>query len=534
MDLLVFLAGRSGQVVTKSEILDGVWSTRIVSESVLSSAIAEAREAFQDEAQRPWLIETIPKRGYRLLVHPLPMASTSTGPTSARPEAGPWPEGPGAVFVGRVDEMRRLRAALGQAKDGRGRAVFVTGEAGAGKTALLAEFASRVLSGEPEVAVAGGRCLLPVGPADTCLPFREALRVLSGDPEGGWLPTRSPEAVPLGLADWGRDLAKALAGKGLPFAGAEPDSPAGPALLFEQLEETLRAFARERPLVLLLDDVHWADPGSIAVLFRLSRHLPQSRILVIASLRREEVPAGPGRQPLEQAVNELVRHGGEGSFLPLGAAPDRAFLDALVDTVPNGLDERFREELFALTEGQPLFTIEVLRSLRTSGAVTPDAAGRWTAARPIEWGTLPVRVDALVRDQVGMLDELSLDVLEAAAVEGEEFCAETVAFAVGRTVTSVVGDLSEVLRRQRHLVTPSRTKAVAGRRLSLYCFRHALLRRYLYGRLDEAERGLLHDRAAAAIRAVYGEAPEGERLFASHLAKGTCPGPAAPRLLSVA
>jgi predicted ATPase len=229
-----------------------------------------------------------------------------------------------------------------------------------------------------------------------------------------------------------------------------------------------------------------------------------------------------------------VRHSGEGAYLPLGAAPDRAFLDALVDAAPNRLDERFREELFALTEGQPLFTIEVLRSLRASGSVAPDAEGRWIATRPIDWRALPVRVEALVRDQVEVLDELSRGVLEAAAVEGEEFCAETVAAAIGRPLTSVVGDLSEVLRRQRHLVAPYRARYVAGRRLDLYRFRHALLQRYLYGRLDEAERALLHDRAAAAVRAVYGDSPEGERLLASHLAKGMRPGGAPRRLSSVA
>ncbi len=540
VDLLVFLAGRSGRVVTRSEILDGVWSTRIVSESVLSSAIAEAREAFRDDAEKPWLIETIPKRGYRLLVHPLPLASSPSGAAAARPGTGPWPEGPEAVFVGRDDELRQLREALQEAREGRGRAVFVTGEPGSGKTALLAEFASQVLSCEPDVAVAGGRCPLPAGPAEPCLPFREALKVLSGDPDGGWLPARCPGYVPPALADWSRVLARALTGKADLLPGSRRTGPdqdpqaAGPEFLPGQVEETLRAFARERPLVLLLDDVHWADEGSLVVLGRLARQLPRSRILLVASLRREELSAGSGRNPLAQTVNELARCTGEGAFLALGAAPERAFLDALVDAAPNGLDERFREELFALTEGQPLFTIEVLRSLGASGAVAPDAGGRWIVTRPIDWRALPMRVEALVRDQVGMLDELSRAVLEAAAVEGEEFCAETVAAAIGRPLSSVVGDLSEVLRRQRHLVAPCRATYVAGRRLDLYRFRHALLRRYVYGRLDEAERALLHDRAAAAVRAVYGDSPEGERLLASHLAEGMRNGVAPPLVPGVA
>ena len=147
MDLLVFLASRHGQVVTKEEILDVVWSTRIVAESALSSAVAEMRQVLQDDPRRPWLVETIPKRGYRFLVRPLPCSLPVGGGGPASCSEPPWPEGPEAVFVGRTAELRTLDHALAEARSGRGRVVFVAGEAGSGKTALLAE---------PEVA--GGRC----------------------------------------------------------------------------------------------------------------------------------------------------------------------------------------------------------------------------------------------------------------------------------------------------------------------------------------------------------------------------------------
>jgi hypothetical protein len=91
-----------------------------------------------------------------------------------------------------------------------------------------------------------------------------------------------------------------------------------------------------------------------------------------------------------------------------------------------------------------------------------------------------------------------------AAVEGEEFCAETVAAALGQPAAEVIGVLSGVLGRQRHLVTSVRMGSVGGRRASLYRFRHALFRRYLYERLDAAERASRHDRLAEVIRSTGG------------------------------
>ena len=153
--------------------------------------------------------------------------------------------------------------------------------------------------------------------------------------------------------------------------------------------------------------------------------------------------------------------------------------------------------------------------------------GRWTVARPIDWSAMPLRVESLVRDQVDTLDEAARTVLEAAGMKGEEYCVETVAAALERPVWRVVEVLAAVLGRRR----PSRSRVLDGRRLSLYRFRHAMVRRYVYGRLDDAERTLRHDRAAAAVRAVWGDAPEGEGLRAGHLASGTRPGLAGPPLL---
>ncbi len=539
MDVLVFLAGRHGQVVTKDEILDVVWSTRIVAESALSSAVAEMRQALRDDPKRPWLMETIPKRGYRFLVRPLPCPLPEGGGEIASSPDRPWPAGPEAVFVGRVAELQTLDDALAQVRSGRGRAVFVAGEAGAGKTALLAEFARRTLLAEPEVAVAGGRGHLYAGTAGPYLPFCEALRVLSGDPEGGWLPGSGRIDLERTTAGWSRlltdvvgEYGPSLVGTLLP--GPVPAHPPGASVLFEQLGSTLRAFSARTPLVLLLDDVHWAHPGTITLLFNLARHLPHSRILVVAAFRPEEVAGVTGRHPLERAVDELVRYGGD-AVIRLGDDASREFLDALVDAAPNRLDGSFRDALFALTEGQPLLTIELLRDLRAKGVLAPDEDGRWIVRGAVPWGALPTRVEAIVRERIEGLGPASRAVLDMAAVEGEEFCVETVAAALVHPVADVVEVLSGELGRQRHLVAACPVRSVAGRRVGFYRFRHALFQRYLYERLDAAERALRHDRLAEAIRSTGGEeTAERSAAIARHLESGGRPGLAAPWRLAAA
>lgn len=501
MDLLVFLAGRCGEVVAKAELLDAVWSTRFVAESALSSAIAEARRALGDRPGSPRYLETIPKRGYRLLVRTAPLSVA--GPNAARRDvpgvARPWPVGPDAVFVGREPELARLEEALLDACSGRGSAVFVTGEPGSGKTALLAAFAGRALAASPGVAVAGGRCPIPVIPVESCLPFREALAAIGGEPLRGWLPASAGGAA----VGWSRDLAGALAERPAAFPAAILDpAAAGPApdqtSVVAQLESVLLSFSSRRPLLLLVDDLHRADRGSVALLARLARELPRSRILLVASYRPGEAPRDAGRTRKERAVDEVVRSIGGAAFVRLGQAPDRAFVDALVDAVPNALGVEFRDALFEHSDGLPVVAVEILRSLCAKGVLAAGRDGRWAVVGPVDWREVPERVARLLREQLDALGPFERRVLTAAALEGEEFAPESVAATLGEPLPKVVEAISAALGRQRRLVEASGASSSGEGRVAPYRFRHALLRRWIHDGLDEVELRLWRERANAA------------------------------------
>ena len=151
--------------------------------------------------------------------------------------------------------------------------------------------------------------------------------------------------------------------------------------LFEQYAKVVQTLARRTPLLLILDDLQWADEGSANLLLHLGRRLQGCRVLVVGAYRPADVAIGRDgqRHPLERVVGELQRDLGE-IVLDLSRAEGRAFVDALLDSEPNLIGELFRATLYQQTLGHPLFTIELLRDLQERGALARDDAGRWVVA----------------------------------------------------------------------------------------------------------------------------------------------------------
>jgi predicted ATPase len=348
--------------------------------------------------------------------------------------------------------------------------VFIAGEAGRGKTALMAAMIRRMTRGRPALLVAGGTCNAYAGTGDPYLPFREALSTLTGDAEGhALLPTQSAEntrrlwqALPTTLqllVQHGPQLIDVLVpAKGL-LARAQAAAPGGAAwlaqlqaevarrqsgvaaldqsALFGQLTNVLCALARRYPLLIWLDDLHWADEASLGLLFHLIRHLEGSRVLIVGGFRPEELASSPEgqRHHLEGVLAEVRRTYGE-ALLDLDTTDSdsgRAFVSALLDTEPNELDDAFREAFFHQTSGHALFSVELLREMQARQDLVRDATGHWRQRQAVDWDTLPARVEAVVARRLNGLEPALRDVLSAASVEGEVFTAEIVAQVLGWT-----------------------------------------------------------------------------------------------------
>jgi DNA-binding SARP family transcriptional activator len=448
------------------------------------------------------------------------------------------------VFVAREAELAQLGAFLDLALAGQGRVTFVTGEAGSGKTALVEEFTRRAQEKHADLIVTGGNCNAQTGIGDPYLPFREILGLLTGDVEARWaagsiatehahrlwntlplttqalvqdgqdlvdtflpgtaLVERAMACAP-GSAAWLTSLAELMERKAAIAGAPSPNQSA----LFEQYTKVLQALARQAPLLLVVDDLQWADLGSISLLFHLGRQLAGSPILVVGAYRSEEVGLGRDgqRHPLEPVVNEFRRDFGD-ITVNLGEAESREFVDALLDSEPNRLGVDFRKMLYHQTRGHPLFTVELLRGMQERGDLVHDQEGRWVEGPALDWDTLPARVEAVIAERIGRLPQPLQGALRAASVEGEVFTAEVLAQVRSADGEEMVARLSGELDRRHRLVSARGILRKDGQRLSRYRFRHILFQRYLYGKLDQVERTHLHEAVGTALEDLHGEGAE--------------------------
>jgi len=451
-------------------------------------------------------------------------------------------QAPRAIFVARERELQQLDEFLRAALGGENRVVFVTGGPGRGKTALLGEFARQSIKAHPDLLVAAGHCNAYSGVGDPYLPFREVLGMLSGDVETLWAAgsvsrehaRRLWQAVPLAsraLLDHGPFLidtlvpGSALLARATAFAPAdggdrldalrawverETGSHIGldQSALFAQVTNVLAAMSAAHPLLLLLDDLQWADKGSVGLLFHLGRRLENAPILIVGAYRPEEITLIQDGElhRLQELVTEFKRLFGDTALdlTQADAVAGRQFVDRLLDTEPNRLSADFRTTLHQHTGGHPLFTAELLRAMQERGDLVRDKAGLWTESQELDWRTLPARVGAVIEKRLQRLDPDLRSLLAVASVEGEHFTAQVVASVEEIPERQVLRALSMELGPAGHRLVWEAEEIQSGSRfLSRFRFAHALFQEYLYNGLVGGERRLLHGEVAAALEKVY-------------------------------
>lgn len=481
----------------------------------------------------------------RLVREPAGQAPTRGTPVAAplavaptRPEAQPpaflavdgGSEPPAPKVVGREPELAALASALEDALAGHGRAIFVTGEAGRGKSSLLAEFSRRALAAHPEVVVVVGHCDAFTGAGDPLLPFRDALETLTGDIEARWqagtmdrdLAVRLWDLMPRAVetvARHGPELLEGFLRRGplldrlaqrepggrleALLSGVSVAPRADQVALFDAYTRVLRAVAAENPVVLVVEDLHWADASSVGLLFHLTRRLAGTRVLLVGTLRDQEVAGDDGSRALQRLLAELERALGSARLDLDAAAAGREFVDALLDSEPNRLDEGFRDRLARLTQGLPLFVVELLEEMKTSGGLVRDGSGAWTASAAIAWNALPARVEGVIRSRLERMDRELVEALQVGSVEGATFTAEVAARALGADPRRLARRLGAEAERVHQLLAGVEIARVGGNRLTRFRFRHDLFQRYLYAGLSGMDRAMLHEEVGKALEELY-------------------------------
>jgi class 3 adenylate cyclase/tetratricopeptide (TPR) repeat protein len=396
----------------------------------------------------------------------------------------------GTPFVGRARELARLEAALERAEAGEGAVAFVTGEPGIGKTRILTELAAQARARGARVLA--GRCFEGEG-ARPYAPFAEAL--------DGYVGEADRAEILADLGPYGSEIG-AIAPRlrtrlpelpELPRLGGEEDR----TRLFYAVSELLLAASKRAPLVLVLDDLHWADGATVALLRYLGRLVAKGRLLILGGYRDGEV----GREhPLAIALAAMKREVEYERIALAGLAPDQVgrLLEALAQ---HEVGTPFADFMTAETAGNPFFLREFLLHMVEAGELRREE-GSWTARLPLEELGLPEGVRQVVGRRLARLSPAANRLLAAAAACQGGFSFEVARSVVDLREAEALDALDEALDAQ--------IVRAAGGGGDGYEFHHDLIRHTLYAVPSPSRRARLHRRIAEEMERVFGAAA-GER-----------------------
>ena len=400
----------------------------------------------------------------------------------------------GSVFVGREKELETLQRALGDALAGRGRLLVIAGEPGIGKSRLAEELARAAADSRAEVV--WGRCW-EAGGAPPYWPWVQGIRSYArgADPERlrrelGADAAEIGEVVPE-VREQIRDL------------GTSPaiDDPHARFRLFDGITGFLKRASGTQPLVVVLDDLHWADEGSLRLLEFVAREVADARLLLIGTYRDVELSR---RHPLSQTLAELTRERLFERIVLRGLNREDVahFMEATWGASP---PPALVNAVHSQTEGNPLFVTEVVRLLAQEGELTPE--------RLSDNESLSIRIPEGVREVIGRrLDRLSdacNEALAVASVIGREFGLDQLQRLLeGFSEDRLVQLLDEALSAR---VIEEATGAV-----DRYQFTHTLIQETLADELSLTRRVRLHARIAEALEALYGEDAERHAAELAH------------------
>lgn len=507
--VLLALAQHTGEVVSKESLFRMVWKDRVVSDAALTSCIQELRLALHDEARQPRYIETLYRRGYRLLVALATVAPRSEAPVPA----------PGlARMVGRIAELAALENHLRRAITGRLQIAFVIGEPGIGKTTLLDIFAEKhAASGELVYAI--GRCAEHYGPSEAYLPLFDAITRLCRGAHGG----RVLHALRRHAPSWLSQLPGLLGDSELETLRRRAVGGTHERMLRE-LADAVTAISIDIPLILRLEDLQWSDPSTLDWLSFLARHVEPARLLVVISAR--PIEGWPGDQPLGRLLAELaiVDRCAVLQLAGLSAGEVGDYLAAHFNAEPTGESRQtaLAQAIYARTEGNPLFMVNVANDL-VARRVLVERNGKWSVEGRLEdiAATIPEDLRRLIEVQLARLTSSEREILEVASAAGEHFSAATVAAALCQHTENIEAGCSALARRRLFLHNMEYAAWPDGTIASCYAFRHALYRATLYEQLPAARRVRLHVAIADRLERGFGDrAPELAAELAAHFERG--------------
>jgi|GEM_PF-5427130 len=456
-----------------------------------------------------------------------------------QPDSPATPDRPRQLFIsdGREDHYQQLQAAWKRAADGNPQFIFLAGESGSGKTHLIRQLCNEVQEQHPAVRIAWGECTNGASSVAPYLPMLQAVNMLLGlaDHFDGPIPHTNQQNRAIAQL---LSIAPAMIGPMVdePALVHRVESMTSEPGLQEQLhlilsvrkasdtssrlDQVIRFFANqaaEGPIILVLEDLHWAGERMTSLLLHMQRQLQHRHhvpLLVIGSYWPHALTSSAPTQPhpLARTLNDIGRQVNDPIVdlsTSIGTERGRAFVSALLRrlNIISNDETCLTDVLFDHTEGNPLFTIEMIAWLQETGALHKDTADIWQLdASAIRQGA-PARILAVIADRIDHLPAQLRKLLEAASVQGTVITMDFLPIIDDMTEDEIEDAIDTHLSKRYRLLFHQGTRSIAGKRLHVYRFRHALFRDYLYDRMSPREQEKLHALTAIRMLQTMGDGP---------------------------
>lgn len=475
-DVLRYLVEHPGRLVTQDEILEAVWPETFVNPEVIKKYILGIRKALGDSHDKPVFIETLPRRGYQFVApvsdesndSPLSLAADST-----------------QKIVGREAALAELNDNLKKSLRGQRQLIFITGEAGIGKTTLVDVFHQRAAR-HSNLRIARGQCIEGFGGKEAYYPILEALGQLVCDSDGGPVAQVLAKRAPTWLIQF-PSLVKAEQRESLQreILGATRER------MVREICEALEIITAENPLVLIFEDLHWVDPSTLDFISAWTRRRAPAKLMLLATYRPADVVLSQG--PLKALKQDLQVHHlcKEVALEPLEEPEVAQYLATEFSNLnfPSGLAHL----IYRHSGGNALFMVAIVQHIVKNGGIVKND-GSWVLSRPLETidPGVPDTLQQMLETQFERLSEPEQRILKCASVAGEHFSVWAVTTTLDIEPAEIESLCERINEKQQFIRAAGIQELADGTVSAQYEFSHSLYRQAIYRRLSDLNRAKFH------------------------------------------
>jgi len=466
--VLRYLVENPGRLITHDELLDALWPETYVQPQVLRTYVLELRKILSDDPRQPRFIQTVPKRGYSFVA----AVKETTGTRSSVREI-PRPIATLAELMGRDNEISHLQTTAQQATDGQRRLVFITGEAGIGKTSLINALRQILNSRSPQARFACGHCVESLSEKEPYYAVLEALSHCTSTDQEGSLAAGSAALRTL------------------------HDRPG-------ELCEALEELARERLFILVLEDIQWAHQSTLELLSALARRGGSAKLLVIATYRPQHQSTKLYLKSIKQDL--VVRHlCTELALEPLSKQSVKSLLSRRLDQ--EQLPAELNDFIYQRSGGNPLFANALLDHMIAEQIIvrkSADSNAHWELASATGFEiSVPQELAQLIELEIDRLSPQEQRLLEAGSLMNIAFPVWAAAAALEENPESVEQLCDDLQRRTGLVRRAGHDDLPNGTRSDFYAFAHEFYREVLYQRQTTGRRAKGHIRIAEQLSALF-------------------------------